>query len=221
MRKLIAFSVALLLLASCQKKEETTNPENSPNVEDPNYFPMKIGSYWVYENYKIDPDGTETKLPDLDSIVILRDSLINNNNYFIFEGNSSPYSSWKILSILRDSSGFIVNPKGEIVFSTIYPSDTLNTDIELQNNDTIFAIYYIMDGTSYNISTPAGNFEALKTNGIIYMQRDDSEYLIKDNRELNYFYSPNIGKTIDTWFYASTDWYNEKRILHYYIPDTN
>ncbi len=220
MRNLFALSAVILLLLACQKEEKETIPENNPPVEEPNYFPMEIGSYWVYENYKIDAEGEETKLPELDSVVVSRDTLINNETYYVFEGKTHPFTMWKIQSIVRDSATYIIDFKGNIVFSIDHLLDTINKNVVINNSDTMYALYYLMNNTNYPVSTTAGDFDAFKVNGHFYMKRDSLGNLMKDERELDYYYSPDIGRTIGTLFYASTDWYWEKRLLRYYIPET-
>jgi hypothetical protein len=56
MRKLFFIGFALAILTSCQKNDE--NPLQKKSV----YLPLEIGNYWVYEHYKIDTLGNETKL---------------------------------------------------------------------------------------------------------------------------------------------------------------
>ena len=70
MKYLFALSaIALLLISSCKKEEMVPCP--TPPIETiPNYMPLAIGNYWVYNNYKIDTLGNETKMNLVDSIFI-------------------------------------------------------------------------------------------------------------------------------------------------------
>lgn len=57
----------LFLLASCSD-DSGTNP-----TKEPNYFPMKVGNHWVYENYNLDSAGTRiTTSKSIDSVVIYK-----------------------------------------------------------------------------------------------------------------------------------------------------
>jgi len=59
--------LGLFFLVSCSD-DSSTNP-----TTEPNYFPTKIGNYWVYENYSLDSTGKRiTSTKAIDSIVIYK-----------------------------------------------------------------------------------------------------------------------------------------------------
>jgi len=64
---LALMAASMLMLTNCS--EDDDNPNN--NNDDENYYPMKVGNYWIYENNDLDIDGNY--VPDtftMDSIVI-------------------------------------------------------------------------------------------------------------------------------------------------------
>ncbi len=63
MRKIIitAFLLGIVALISCQKDNESNEyPNGQDYIEIPNYFPLAIGNYWVYENLVYSNGESET-----------------------------------------------------------------------------------------------------------------------------------------------------------------
>ena len=150
--------------ASCNK--EHSNPKLDP-VDKTNYFPLEIGNYWIYEHYDIDSSGIETERNRTDNVILSRDTIINGNQYFILEGTNYPFDdgNWGIVDILRDSSGYLVNEKGQIEFSADNFADTLNSKPGVFNNDTLYTLTYQMEKVSDPVTVPAGEFEVLNFKG--------------------------------------------------------
>lgn len=68
----------------CEKADSPTtiiDPE-----EKTDYLPLGIGNYWIYKHYDIDALGSEIERDRIDSVLINRGTNINNNQYFILEG---------------------------------------------------------------------------------------------------------------------------------------
>ena len=116
MRKLFLPGLIAFVIVSCE------NTPSNPGIDDPvlppdaGYFPLTIGSSWVYQHVNIDQLGQETFRDETDSVVVSKDTLINGKLYYVFEGNNYPFNggNWGIVDILRDSMGYIVNQHGEI-----------------------------------------------------------------------------------------------------------
>lgn len=102
------------LIISCKKKD--TNPlicnnDSSPQNTSSAYFPLKVGSIWVYESFKIDSIGLETSF-DTDTVRIIDDTLINGHTFSIITGTQSQAQGQP--DFLRDSAGYIVDTQGNI-----------------------------------------------------------------------------------------------------------
>lgn len=210
MRKLFLVVFAISLFASCSK--DKSNP-----TEKSNYFPLQIGNYWVYNHYSIDSLGNETDINKTDSVVIKRDTTINNNQYFILEGTNYPYNGdrWEILDYLRDSSGYLINANGIIKCSESNFTDTLVSKTEIIGGDTLYFLTYQMEESSNNIIVPAGEFEAINFKGTVVVPKDHPG--IKNPRFMNNYYVDGVGKILDTYFFLSSPIISEKRLVRYNI----
>jgi len=117
------FSMLLVLLVavvSCKKeKEEVTQ------VPTPDYLNLKVGNYWVYEYWRIDTTGFTEKLQVTDCAYIHRDTAINGYTYFIKISNPIQTGKGPVavpaeqpeIQIIRDSSGYLVDDSGKILFA--------------------------------------------------------------------------------------------------------
>ncbi|MBI5324516.1 MAG: hypothetical protein HZB41_04470 [Ignavibacteriae bacterium] len=61
----ILFYIVALFFISCNS---TTSPTDFGFMSD--YYPTSIGSWWKYENWVLDSNGTRTKMISIDSIVV-------------------------------------------------------------------------------------------------------------------------------------------------------
>lgn len=219
MRKILLFAMIALLFVAC---EDDLNTDDDPQIttEEPdNYFPMSIGNYWIYQEYEMDINGLVTETQHIDSTIITRDTVINNYTYFVLEGIQYPYSNWRELAILRDSSGYLVNPDGRIDFATENFSDTLYTYVQYENielqTDTIYSAFAMMEKPADSITVPAGTFDAL--NCRIMYTSPSGVFGDNDPRSNYTSFGNHVGKIISTYFYANSSLIYEKRLIRYHI----
>ncbi len=122
MKKLLMLTVLSLFFVSCKKEKNTANSTS----EEPSYhYITSTGSYWVYDRYQIDSLGNEILVPGKDSIVIAGDTTINGKVYFKHVGASAWYSNQAHFE--RDSTGYIVDEHGAILYSFNNVAITLNS----------------------------------------------------------------------------------------------
>jgi len=211
MKQLFVVVITFFILTSCQK-------ENSTELQ-PNYLPLKIGNYWIYQYFVIDYLGNETELAKIDSVVIIGDTIINNNRYFIFEGDNHTVPVRNIVDILRDSSGYIVDNHGKIQFSNNNFTDTLNFRFgTCCENDTIFIISYTMERPNYNVSVPAGTFNVLNYKGTFYSPIDLVPLGFENPFYFNTYYADKIGKISQNQIYSERV-LHDKRLIRYHIQE--
>ena len=82
-KSLLMFSAAALFIA-CSKDDKNDSPPKEPtdsSTPASAYYPMKVGSYWVYDVYEIDSNGTEA-IVGHDSIAVTKDTLIHGKTFF-------------------------------------------------------------------------------------------------------------------------------------------
>ncbi len=214
--RILLFIAVVVTILSCKKENPTNNNPNEIKLE---HLPLSVGNYWVYEHYLVDTirDINERTGSVKDSIVIVGDTIINSKKYFVRKG-ISPFnglSSWGLLDIVRDSSGYLVDVNGNVLFAENNFIDTFNLWSFVIYNDTIADVYYNMENYYGNISTPSGNYNSglnYKETVILFIQ--DSTY-IRYNKNI---YVKDIGKVLETYFFISPtpSWY-EKRLSHYYV----
>ena len=213
MKKLFILGIALALF-SCQKDEADHIKETYPN-----YYPLEIGNYWVYENYQIDPSGEETLSTRIDSIVIKRDTVINGNTYFVLEGERFPFtaSRWGIIDLVRDSSGYIVNHEGLKMFAFENFTDTLVDYIKTQNTDTLYTLTYKMEQPDYQVSVPLGTFDAVNFKGTVITYHAAPN--VPNPRYNNNYFAKDVGKILESWHYYMSPDIHEKRLVRYHIEE--
>lgn len=198
--------MGLLLFASCNDKEDDDQIPNSPPLAD--YTPLEIGNYWVYEWVRVDSMGNETPMGNLrDSIYISKDTIINGETYFKFEGKLMGYSGYK--EYKRDSLDCLINREGDILFSSVNFTDILRIDTIA----TVTVVHFQMNHADSTISVPYGIFSTLDYEGTYYPLLPSYPYGILYGHN---FYAENIGLIKSTTFYYSSP-YNtlEQRLVDY------
>lgn len=95
MKKLLtkAILTAFLALAVISCKEDATSTPDTPAAETKSYYAMKENSYWVYDNYDFNEDGTtiDETTRTYDSVAVTGKKVINGKDAFtIFRHSSEP-----------------------------------------------------------------------------------------------------------------------------------
>ncbi|MFK7771052.1 MAG: hypothetical protein AB8F94_02895 [Saprospiraceae bacterium] len=206
--KLFTTSILLLFIYSCQK--ETVVPSCESQIPE-SYFPMEIGSYWIYQWYKIDSSGIE-EIQDgkIDTVTILKDTLIGASIYKKIKENNSFITAPIVIKFRRDSLGFLIDPQNNIYFSSSNFTDTLKI-----TNNSNFKIIYKMDIPTTPIETTAGVFDCLNFQGEVtpFVAVDWSTQLI------NTYYSRGIGKVQENNFFFGNAHVSQfqRRLVEYHL----
>lgn len=206
--------LSLLAFSACHKDEETL-PEDSLPVIVENYLPLTVGNYWIYEEFQIDTNGTATDLGKIDSCYIEKDTLINNKTYFKYCRVAPGYGS--SIKFIRDSSHYIVNSNGIILFSSVDFSSILHTYYTIiPVSDTVSVNTSKMTDKDVEITTPYGTFTTYnyKTTCAIAPAFASNG----NERYWNTRYANNVGivaETIAT--YLSTPVFTERRLVRYHL----
>ena len=219
MRKLFLLGMITLLIASCE------NSPSNPGIDDPvlppdaGYFPLTIGSSWVYQHLTIDPDGIEKLREETDSIVISKDTLIHDRLYYVFEGTNYPFNGgdWGIVDILRDSMGYIVNQHGDIKLAFENFTDTLHVKKEIHQDQLLYTLSFKMELEDFQIGVPAGSFQVINYKGTLISALENEA--VPNPRYLNNYYASGVGNVLKTYYYLSSPNAIEKRLVRYHIPD--
>lgn len=209
--------ISLLFLTACKKENPEMNIPEQP--QEPIYeFPTKEGSYWVYEWSIVDSNDVETSLNIVDSVFILGDTLINGNTYTVYRGKyfGSNYSNY----YQRDSSGYIVNNFGHVVFKYV----DFNTHIR-SGSDDLWDFYAHVLENETTITVPVGTFQSLVQELYIYSPTGTA---INNCGDVNYSYKTYMVSGIGQVYHETQTYYSDfqtqckkrmRRLVDYYIPN--
>lgn len=154
--QLLCFFVVVWVACSKEQLEGNTNA-----------YPLKVGDYWVYQKFSIQPNGRTTLLPEFDSTFIVKDTIFGGETYRVlqqynFDASRRLLNSYRAL--LRDSAGFVVDERGNQFYFPESRLDILKYDtIRVWQNGMKELAYltYSFENRDTSISTPAGLFKCL------------------------------------------------------------
>jgi hypothetical protein len=178
-----------IFFTSCKKDETQENP---PTQTTADYIQLKLGNYWVYERYNIDTLGNETTSGLSDSLVITSDTLIRGYTYFKKLDVRQNHASY-----LRDSSGYLVDHLGNILFS----NDDFNNILRLDTiGPGLAVIEYEMAEGDTMISIPLGNYQCLDFKGKVTPLQSNYPHGIQYTY---YFWADGLGMIKSNSYYFS------------------
>lgn len=202
-RVVLLVVIATMISVSC-KKNDSENELKSVQTSD--YMQLKIGNYWVYEKYTIDSAGVENPVwGEADSSIITGDTMINDMKYFKkFSVNNEN------MSFLRDSSGYLVNLEGEVLFSENDFSNIIRIDTV---GPGLAYIEYMMHNEDSSVSVPIGTYPVIEMRGKVISL--DPQYPHGINYT-HYFYSDGIGLIKSSYyFYSAPHLRMERRLISF------
>ena len=201
-----------MLVFSCKDKDDdATSNLPTPAIE---YFPLTVGSYWVYDWYSIDALGNEEPYPLYhDSIYISGDTVIGGLTYSIMEGT---HFNSDFRSFYRDSSGFLVNGEGGVpLFTTTSEQVQLGLDTIFIDSEPFAIVDTKMQPTATSITVPAGTFADCLT-ATTFVTSFDPNYP-HGVREQPYYYAKGVGRILHRIAFYSTPGYFESKLAKYHI----
>lgn len=221
MRNLFLFGLMALFTLSCENSDPNTGIDDPEMPVEAVYFPLAVGNSWIYQNVDIDTNGQEKVRSETDSILISRDTLVNDILYFVMEGTNYPFKGgeWGIIDILRDSMGYIVNLDGELKLSSTNFMDTLYVESEQHEDELIYTLSYRMEKEDIPCTVPAGTFHVINFKGTVVGAKEREG--IPNPRYLNTRYAEGVGNVLKTYFYFSSSTISEKRLIRYNIVGQN
>lgn len=202
-----------LVFTACKKDPPLKGPGIPPpaHVESvTEYFPLTVGSYWVYHKYTIDTNLIE-QFEGIDTIFIVRDTIINNRTFYLQKGN---FFSKNHSQFIADSANFIIHDDGHLLFSHNNFHDTLMTKIYSNYSTT----YYKMVNNDAIVQVPAGTFTSV-------IEREKTTYFDNPNyswgnpRTSTRYYAKGVGMVKEREYYdISSEWIEIRLIKSYIAP---
>ncbi|MGB0404194.1 MAG: hypothetical protein ACPGEG_08865 [Salibacteraceae bacterium] len=208
MFRILVFAFILVSISSC-KKDKVLEP-NCESDLDSNYFPLSVGSYWVYDSYKIDSLGNEVKEKYQGRIEVVSEINIGGINYKslyaegIYLGKTNPLH-------VRDSSGYIVSDQGEVLMSYRHFNKVLESGIDSTSQGEIIVRKSSVMYENQIKSTALGTYGTLE-NKMSFMLYE------KYPGASSTFYANGVGIFIKQVHYTHP-WINEKSYLEYRLVD--
>lgn len=188
--------------------EHPTPAVTTSSVND--YFPMTVGSYWVYEIVNVDSLGVEVPQTQIDTVTITGDTILNGNTYTVAAGTWM--SNAQRLWFYRDSSNYIVTNEGDVLFTDQPTTDTLDS-YYIQN---IGWRYQYMTSPPPSVATPICTFSSIlhtKTD----LWSENPTYPWGTPRSDHSYYAEGVGHVLQVFYFYSSPNYLHRRLTEYYI----
>ncbi len=208
----ITFS--FLLFNTCQKEEGCLEEDAFCDTTN-EYMPLAVGNYWIYDIITFNTSTQSgTILSEQDTTRVIDVFISGTDGYFVIE---KTYRSFPEKDTLywRDSIGYIVNQKGDIMFSPTDFDRVLYT--ETISQPLGYSIdYSVKDSTIHFYTQNSDYYECLDYRGCF--QRG----ALKDERPLHNYYAKNVGLVYKTTYsFSNPNSNNETRreLVEYHIEN--
>lgn len=197
----------MFFLISCNHDDLKVDPKSDYQTA----IQLKIGNYWVYKSQSI-VLNTNTIIQNLDdSTFIERDTVVKNKVYVVVT------NLFGLFQLQRDSSGYIVDEKNKISFSSYNFLDTL-----YKNPPE----YGLMEGEEETVEVPAGKFKTIAfivlnkdNHGHHDHNHDDPTMYDKDHKYrvlAKTWYAKEVG-VVKSVFYFGNSMAYEKKLKRYMV----
>lgn len=207
----------ITMMSACKKNKETetATPAPAPAATNyPGYQPMKVGNYWIYQQFDVDTFGNATPRNVFDSCYVEKDTIINSQTYFKVVRPTFFYSYNQ--GYLRDSLHYIVDNLGRTLFSSQDFTTIFDSHYGFAASDTVFLCTRQMADSNMIVTTPAGTFTTLnfKTTYAMY-----PHWSVNGNpRFMHTRYAENVGIVAETIPFSVGDPnYIEVRLVSYHL----
>lgn len=209
-KSLLTALAATFILFSCEKDDTSSEPPSTPSTAS-EYYPLSTGSYWIYDLYVIDTNGVESLVNSNDSLFVAGDTLIQGETFkhLVTDNQNS-----LLERIQRDSSGYLVNVSGSILFAPDDFSYPLGTDVLSTGSDTIYTAEWGMKQFNQPLTVPAGTFDVLMLERNYLIRESDST---KAERQFGDYRARNVGLVAFQYGQTSNKSTYEYRLVRYQI----
>lgn len=200
-KRVISVATMCVMLLACKTKDHEVSPESKAI-----YFPITVGSQWIYDTYQLIDGKDEVKPEYRDTVTITGDTIIDQKKYVVVEHSLDNHPWFPVVhkSMYRDSAGYLLNPMGkEPYFSPIFdPKDTIYT-----YNNMVIIGKFVMKKLDQKITVPAGTFNVVDSEGNWFFEGKPSM------PQTHHYYAQNVGLIYEDARYLSSQDINFKRLL--------
>jgi hypothetical protein len=183
------------LFITC-KKDSQDETQADPVLTD--YYPLKVGDYWIYKQTLYDSSGTviNSTMTD-DTIMVTKDTSINSKAYYKIEEHNFLGNFPIQYSYVRDSADCIVKDDGKILFSIKSPGMICS---QISTPDTLTYTNYYYNSAAVSITVPGGTYDCVEYYGEVYRKTENysNKYIVSK------YCSKNTGLVKRTSIFANS-----------------
>ncbi len=212
MNRSLLLSLLAVALLSCSKDSSSVvnEPSAQPTVSD--FFPMTVGSYWVYEMVEEDSSFIAGSRFGTDSVAAQKDTIIRGFTYTKF------VSSFFGVSFFRDSAGYLVNQSGT-KYLTVNPDYSVLRQEYAADTDSSFVLIMRMNKADTICVVPAGTFLAKVVNVSVVAVKHSPNW--PDVRMIHHAYASSVGIVSRRLVFAFSDHYLRVQLARFHVvPQT-
>jgi hypothetical protein len=211
--KILGMFILSVGIISCNNDDDSTMP-----MEEVDFFPLKVGNYWVYHHYI--KQNTEDFVfgNRVDTVKITGIIPIDNQDYFVMETNGYQFSSGdiiesKIENVRINSSGHLVKDNG----SVLHPGDDMNYTHQVSYNQyqPPFVIEYRLHPVE-NWTFNGQNYQIAPYRGMARAE-DIQNHPYLDGKKVEYSYLKGIGKVLEHTSAVENPFFYEYRLVDYHL----
>ena len=211
---ILSFIVMTAFYYSCSK-DKVSYYSPTPSKTYPNYAQLKVGNYWIYQEFTVDTLGNATPTINYDSCYIDKDTIINGKTYYQLVKPAFDPAMGEI-ALLRDSLHYIIDSRGKILFSSQDSLSILDTWYCTTSYDTVSKNVRKMTAQNVLVTVQAGTFTTSDALQTYYMYPNYSN--CGNIRYTHTKYAKDIGIIVETLaFYVSYPFYTERRLVRYHL----
>lgn len=213
------FVIIALFTVACSDDDTTQQSPTTPVSYD-DYANLEVGNYWIYERvHRNKMNNSESSIPDIDSMYVSKDTVINNTTYYKLEGIVSfPAPNRPTFKLLRDSLHYLIDQTGKIHFSsqdslTIFSSEYVEA-AGSSAPDTVANLISKMGEMNQTTLTKAGSYQTKSFMEIYNIRERWVRDTSKNYRKTKY--AKNIG-VVEEYFYPyhSSPNYEVRKLIRY------
>jgi len=187
-------------------------------------MPLKVGNYWIYNNYMETTPGNIAITNTIDSVVIDKDTIINGKVFYkkihyngsILNGIIT-YSGPYYISYIRYEDGQLIDHNNRIEFSAHEGLATFHIDTVIYSDSTasLISYAYTTTGVMNAVETvDAGVFSCIENKIVV----TDRRHGISNSHPDHYqYYAENVGKVSRIDYYLLSNKRSEKRLYRYKV----
>ena len=197
---ILGFCVMALLACQTDDDNQSVIPVEEP-IEISKLFNLDSGRYWIYKWVSVDTNGIEESLSEIDTVRIIKDTLIGSRTYIIRERDMFRSRTKELL--FDSANSLFTYPERGLIFS-------LDTSFTTTVEDIASTTTYSLLSEQFNVTVPAGEFECYNFQGDFQSKWENYPF---GERNIDYLYAEGVGLVLNRTFLYSNIESWERRLI--------